>query len=246
MKQVHLERSEYYFSVFVAEWEEVEKRDAEAMATVDRDDTHKSGAHIRHVLTCARFTMAGSTPDQSLALKDRLQSFLYAVRSLLDVDVVLPSVGDTRVTGMSGAYDGNDSASAMLKRIRVLPSRMTETFGRPETVEDVRDALATLSAFAVLDTCCSASLASNEIGAAWVGMAIWLVKIPDHFLDLVSCHNPAALVVLAHWATSLVRWAERCGCWFLDGSAEMILRQIEERLPADNRAVGSLVADLGR
>jgi len=42
----------------------------------------------------------------------------------------------------------------------------------------------------------------------------------------------------------LVRWAERCGCWFLDGSAEMVLLQIEEQLPAENQAVRSLVEDL--
>jgi hypothetical protein len=141
-----------------------------------------------------------------------------------------------------GAFtSGNNTPSALLNRLCALPSRMAETFGKPESA---RDFLATLSAIAALVECSDTCFASEEVGAVWWGMATWLTKVPDHFNHMVSHHNQAALVVLAHWAASLVKRAEHCGCWFLRGSAKTILLRVAERLPADDRAVQSLVGSL--
>lgn len=72
---------------------------------------------------------------------------------------------------------------------------MAEAFGK---LESARDVLATLSALAALVECCNISFASDEVGPAWRGMVIWLIKLPEYFNHMVEGHSPAALVVVAH------------------------------------------------
>ena len=141
--------------------------------------------------------------------------------------------------GMPLSYDM--TRSALLGRIGALPSRMTEAFGRPDSTGDV---LVILAAIAALLECCPTSLASFDADLAWRAMESWLTKVPVHFHNMVSRHNLAALVVLAHWAAGVVKQAERCGCWFLKGSTEAILLYVEERLPRDDHAVQSLMKGL--
>ncbi|KAK9326585.1 hypothetical protein V1520DRAFT_284942 [Lipomyces starkeyi] len=89
--------------------------------------------------------------------------------------------------GSFGAFSCCDNTpSALFNRLRALPSRMAETFVKPESARDV---LATLSAIAALVECCDTSFESDEVGAAWRGITTWLTKVPDHFNHMVSRHN---------------------------------------------------------
>lgn len=72
-------------------------------------------------------------------------------------------------------------------------------------------------------------------------MTTWLANVPDHFNQIVGRDDPAALVVLAHWAAILVKRAERIGCWLLKGSAKMIVLQITRQLSVHGPTILSLV-----
>ena len=269
IERVHRERSAQFLSEFSAGWEETTKRDLGVEAAGVEEEGKKAGGQIRCILRCAHWALAEYTLDQGIipepATSSQLQSIMTTVRSFVVSDFALPPGGvrsddddgqeetfaqvgrilkarSSSNAGSFGAFSSCDNTlSELLNRLGALPSRMAETLGKPENIQDV---LATLSAIAALVECCAISFASDEAGAAWQGMATWLTKVPDHFNHMVSRHSPAALVVLAYWAASLVKRAEYCGCWFLRGSAKMILLHIAEQLPADNRGVQSLVGSL--
>lgn len=166
---------------------------------------------------------------------NRQEEMLAQARGILEI-------GSSSDAGsLSALFTSNNTLSAILKFICALPYRMAETFGKPD---NMRDVLATLSATAALVKCCEISFASDEVGAAWRGMAMWLIEVPNHFNHMVLRYSPAALVVLAHWAALLVQRAEDCGCWFLDGLSKTILLQIAARLPVDDLATQNLFRSL--
>ena len=270
IERVHRERSAQFFSRFSAGWEERTKPDLGVVVAVVEEGAKKAGGQIRSILRCAHWVFTESTLDQGVlsepASSSRLQSIMTIIRSFIVPDRALCPSGvwnnddddrqeitfahASRVLKMrssSGAANfdaspsGNNTLSALLNLFSALPSRMAEMFGKPESAQDV---LATLSAIAALVECSDTSFASDEVGAAWCGMATWLTKVPDHFDHMVSHHDPAALVVVAHWAASLVKRAENCGSWFLRGSAKTILLRIAEQLPADDQAIRCLVGSL--
>ncbi|KAL3455928.1 hypothetical protein BJX64DRAFT_297135 [Aspergillus heterothallicus] len=120
-----------------------------------------------------------------------------------------------------------------LCRLHELPSRMANVLDKPANIEDVSF---TLEAIAALVVCCETSFTSAGLESAWTPMATWLAKIPHGFYQLVAEHSPPALLVLAYWATFLVRRAEESGCWFLDGAANKMLRLIRTELAYSQRA----------
>ena len=75
-------------------------------------------------------------------------------------------------------------------------------------------------------------------------MAKWLADVPDHFDQMIVYDHPAALVVLAHWAAILVKRAEHVGCWYLKGSAKIVVLQVVRQLCTNGRAVLGLVDSL--
>lgn len=265
----HREQSAQFFAEFSAGWEETARHDMSIEAAGVEEEVKKAGGRIRCILVCAHWPSSNTTLNQGInpgqAAISRLQTIMTTLRSFAIPDFKL-CPGGTRsddddgqeevfarasrilkTRGSSGAgsfgvfssFDG--SPSALFNRLSALPSRMAEAIGKPESAQDV---LATLSAMATLVECCDITFESDEMGAAWRGTTTWLIKVPDHFNHMVSRHNPAALVVLAHWAASLVIRAENCGCWFLKGSAQTVLLEIAEQIPADDRAVQSLVGSL--
>lgn len=132
-------------------------------------------------------------------------------------------------------------SSRMLNRLQTLPYRMAEVLAKPENVQD---ALATLSAIAILVECCETSFMSDTVETAWLCMARWLIKVPNHFNHMVSQNSPASLVVVAYWSAFLVKRVEDSGCWFLMGSAEKILFQVVEQLSTHSHATKDLVESL--
>ena len=143
----------------------------------------------------------------------------------------------------TGAATPNEHCIAfvLLEKLRALPFRIVEIFGKPENAQDV---FAVLSATGYMLECCDISLASSERKVALQGMAASLSRVPDHFNQMVSHLDPAALVVLAHWAALLVKQAKGCGCWFLDGLANDITLQIADQSILRNHAALDLVLGL--
>ena len=115
---------------------------------------------------------------------------------------------------------------------------MAEVFGRPESAEDI---LTTLSAITTVAAWCDISFACDETGAVWQGVATLFASCPDHFNQMVGRDDPAALVVLVHWAALLVKRAEHIGCWLLKGSAKMVVLQITRQLSAHGHTILGLV-----
>ncbi|KAF2250288.1 hypothetical protein BU26DRAFT_540122 [Trematosphaeria pertusa] len=268
--RVHRERLEQFSSEFSIGWEESGKC---AVAAGIEDDANIVAGQIRCLLCCAHWAFAESPLlDQGIVSEPetmpfRLQSFLTTIRGFVVPDITLhpgdrvqtdddhgqgeafaqakeilrlrTSFSNARSFDTFTPHDG--TSSAVFSRLSALPYRMAEAFGRPESTRDV---LAALAAIAALVKCCAISFASSEVEVAWRGMATWLTKVSEHFNNMVSCHNPAALVVVAHWAASLVRRAEHCGFWFLKGAAKTTLAQIAEQLPAEDRAVHRLFLEV--
>lgn len=147
----------------------------------------------------------------------------------------------SKIPANSGTFSVCDNLSVIFTHLQQLPSRMAEVFGKPENVED---ALAALSAIAILTECCETSFASDTAETAWQCMARWLVKVPDHFNNMVSQNSPVSLVVIAYWSAFLVKRVEDSGCWFLVGSAKTILLQVTEQLSTHGHMAKDLVEGL--
>jgi hypothetical protein len=262
IKQVHCERSVELSSQFSADWEATTTCDSDALAAGVKEEG-KVARQVQGILRCAHWALAGSTPNHGIVLapvfSSQLQAIVATIQGFIVPDSVLhPGIASSddddrqeetfaqakRILGLGSSSDTGSLGnipSGLLDSLGALPSCMAETFGRPDSAQDV---FATLSAIAAIAECCEISFASNEVGVVSHGMVAWLLKVSDHFNYMASHHSPAALVVLAHWAAWLVQRAERCGCWFLRGSAKNILEQITEQLPAEDLAAQSLVRNL--
>lgn len=254
IKQVHLEKSAQFFSEFSAASEEISNRDSGAGSAGTEDEAEKAGEKMRCVLRLADWVLASSPAQELIMETATLQSIMTTVRGLYpgdtksDLDRQAITFAHTKkilqigASSDNGSFDAssNNIPPAQLNYLRGLPSRMAEVFGKPNSVPDI---IATLSALAALVECCDNSFTSDDAWPVWRSMALWLIKIPDHFSRMVSSHDPAALVVVAHWAAFLVRRVEQSGCWFFKSLTETILRGVAERLPADD-SVQSLVEGL--
>jgi hypothetical protein len=213
------------FSEFSVGWETSTEVDERTMI---------ASVQIRRILRC---TQDFIIPDFVLRSGGMMDDNAYGQEE--DFSQARTIIHKTSSPGTSLPY--GMTHSALLDRLGALPSRMTEVFGRPDSTRDV---LVILAAIASLAECCSTEFSSIDADAAWRAMVSWLAGVPDHFHYMVSRHDLAALVVVAHWAAALVRQAEHCGCWFLKGSTETIFLYVEERLPRDNHAGKSLIEGL--
>ncbi|KAF2719425.1 hypothetical protein K431DRAFT_111573 [Polychaeton citri CBS 116435] len=222
----------------------------------------KAGRHLKCLLRCAIWGLNESLPDQEI---------IAAITAPFELPLVVTTIGlatsksatkpdnpgksnikqmlaqvekALSMEASSGSEDygasslGNNTTSVLLNRVHALPSRMAEALGKPESAMDV---FATLSAITGLIECCGVNFLSDEVGTAWQGMTTWVRKVPEQFHQLLSHHNPAALVVLAHWTALLVNRAEHCGYWFIQGMSKKILQQVVNELSVEDQAVQSLV-----
>lgn len=185
-----------------------------------------------HVLFSQKTTQPGSldaltAPIRGLAAKDDINKHdpFGRATELMEVNEM----------------DHDPSLTTLLSRISSLPTRMVEPLARPQGPEDLQAVMTALTAIANLISSCVAGFESDEIALS--AMTTWLSGTGDVFQELLAHDNPSALIVLAHWAGSLVRRVEENGCWFLKGAAEFILARIRERLPKEP-AVHALVDEL--
>lgn len=242
MAQMHCERSSRFGFEFSVGCEEAD------------GEIKRAGDQVQRILLCSTWANTGwSLHRHEAPVASQLHAIITTLRSFAISNAESIFSQDIRHGedhGQGEAFSranlvmelySNSPHSLLLNRLRELPSRMTELFGRPESTRDV---LATLAAIGNLVECCSVSFASDDMEGAWRGMTMWLTKIPHHFNQMVLEHNPAALAVLAHWVICLVRRCEQCDCWFLRGAARAIMDQITDLLPSENQALIDLVRNL--
>ncbi|KAL3473151.1 hypothetical protein BJX99DRAFT_272412 [Aspergillus californicus] len=230
--QQHRKRAAEFSADFRTGW-------TESTATAD-EEVKDMAKHIECLLRCAHWALAESPSDQDImpepGVPEQLQYILTTIQSSIPPaapsDPEMPA-HSLRILSWNSPEAGDNTPAEIWDRLRNLPSHMADTFGKPENPQDV---LALLSALAALLECCATSFASDEADAAWWGMATWLNRVPLRFTELLARHDPAVLVVVAHWAAVLVTRADRCGCWFVRGLAMTILLRVAERLPDDGAA----------
>ena len=248
-KRVHRKRSARFLQDFSAGWEEVKR--GFGVAEVGEA---KAGAQMICIQRCCHWTSESPALGPGMIPEPapfQLQSFTTTVQGCVDPNFALRSAlssddmpEETFVRarhdlgGSSDAGVPGNAPPGLLERFRALPYRMAEALEKPDSALDF---FTTLSAIDALVECCSLSYASDDVGAVWMGMELWLRRLSDHFNRMVWRRSSAALIVLAHWSL-LVERAER-HCWFLRGSATKIVRQIAGELPEDS-AVQSLIENL--
>ncbi|KAL6237531.1 hypothetical protein BDW75DRAFT_78932 [Aspergillus navahoensis] len=202
------------------------------------EELREIATQIECLLRCAHWALAESSSDQRIMPEPGVPEHLRCIMTTIQGTIShaaphnpeTPSYA-TRILRWNSPDTGNSVLAEIRKRLRDLPSRMANTFGKPENIQDV---FVLLSAVASLGECCDTSFASEEVGLAWWGMAAWWTRVPLHFQELVALHDPAALVVVAHWAALMVNRTERCGCWLVKGLSMTVLLRIAERLPEDD------------
>ncbi|KAL9609952.1 MAG: hypothetical protein Q9167_005304 [Letrouitia subvulpina] len=262
-KQIHRDRGVQFFSEFSTGLGQITGCVLDLGAAKVEEEIKQTGEQIRCLLYCAQWPLADDGFDRELAAPCQLLSIMSTVRGCVVPDSTLRHSGirnDGRgcqkelvVEGILHTRDSlhaenphtnssnNNSPSMLLNLLSELPFRISEGLGRPDSSQDV---FATLSAISTVIECCDISFACDEAAAAWQGVATWLVNVLDHFNQMVQRHNPAALVVLAHWAAILVKRAERVGCWFLKGLAKIVVLQVARQLSAKAHALFGLVENL--
>ncbi|KAL4899889.1 hypothetical protein BDW74DRAFT_105832 [Aspergillus multicolor] len=210
-------------------------------------EIREAARQIECLLRCAHWALAESASDQRImpepGVPEKLQDIITTIQdSLPPTEPPEPEtpVQALRMLSWSSPAPGSKIPAEIWNRLLNLPPYMADTFRKPDSPQDV---FALSSAGASLVECSYTSFATDEVGSAWWGMASWLNTVPMHFRDFVARHDPAALVLVAHWAALLVNRAERCGCWFVSGLSMTILLRIAERLPDNgDGAVQRLIA----
>jgi hypothetical protein len=194
---------------------------------------HEVLDQLTEILSCAHVLFLHKTTQSG-----NLEALTTPIRGLIPKD----SIGKHNAELMEiSQADRDPSLSCLLDRISSLPTRMVEPLGRSHGPEDLQPATVALSAIARLIDSCAAGFDSDEL--TFSAMATWLSGAAGPFHELLAHNNAAALIVLAHWAGSLVRRVEENGCWFLKGAADFLLTRIRERLP-QNAAVLELIEGL--
>ncbi|KAJ5128725.1 hypothetical protein N7526_006891 [Penicillium atrosanguineum] len=255
-QRMHTEQAAKFGSLFLVQFEGM-TNDNLRMATNYKEEA-KASVQIRSILTCAQWASSGLIMRQDTILGSEaafieLQSIIEAIQNFdfqsanssgleqsTDEPSRQPSARMNRITSSRGSLKTNHIPPRLLNHLHMLPYRMAEIFGKPDHEED---ALVILLTIATLVECCTSSFISDDASRAWQNMVQLLNKTTDHFHHMVALQNPAALVVLAHWAAISVKRAENCGCWFIHGLSRAIMFNIQDILSTDD-AAQALVAEL--
>ncbi|KAJ5709782.1 hypothetical protein N7493_010073 [Penicillium malachiteum] len=251
--QIHHERITKLASEFRVGFSKITNDDTTTTVDASRKVSN-AGIKIKSILNCLQLTLdrlpMSHRSANCAANLSQLQSLLRDIRnvmspesgpfSYMEQEIDEENSEFRRALFKNGSLE-NDPRTVMLQRhIDELPCRMAAIFGRPRHEQD---APAIIHAIGTLSKCHIHSLESDDLSSVWHFMVAWLIETTEHFNRLVSDQNPAALVVLAYWGVSLVKRAENCGSWFINGLTRKLLLSIQEHLSSDN-ATGALVQEL--
>ncbi|OQE19322.1 hypothetical protein PENFLA_c019G05411 [Penicillium flavigenum] len=256
-QQKHCERATKLRSEFFVGFNETMNKNFNNLSTEDLQKTKKIAVQIRSIISCARWTLTGSITKQETVLGptialSRLQSLLCDIRDFSELgnsSAIQQNKADDRQKNldMNSARGTATAPTVLLNRLQILPYRMAEIFGKPDHEQD---APAILLSIAALLECCSSVFESNDslavdLPGTLQGISAWLNKTTDHFDYMVSLLNPAALIVLVHWAAILVKQTEVYECWFIHGFSRAIVLLIHEHFSTDDAVRGLVEGLLG-
>ena len=231
--QNHLERWNHYTEIFLHRQRLINARHEEKVSR----DAVIVGRRIEALLCCLRHIIHGNVPVGSSIQNGSPCRFLELMTSIKDLAPDSENHAENTVS-LSSHDSLPKTHPRVLEVLHLLPSRMALILGKPRKISDVSVALSGINS---LIDCCEISFSCDDFDTVWQGMTRWLVTLSDHFEHMLLRHEPAALVVLAYWATFLVRRVELCEGWFLKGAAKLILADVVEQLPHGESASKDLV-----
>ncbi|KAG8528343.1 uncharacterized protein KY384_007261 [Bacidia gigantensis] len=259
-KQTYLKQGLLFSSEFFAHLESNTARNSDLRVTETDEETRNTSEQLKCLLICGQCAL-----EKSMFKREKSTCSLLATVSLIrgcDAPVSTlycnSDMNNTQEHQMQGVvqtsnrmHNGNPfpepspsnhkTPILLLNLLQALPFRIAEQIGKPENGQDV---FATLSAISILVECCDISFTSDDTAAAWLGLSTWLTSVSDHFNGMLERHEPAALVVLAHWAAISVKRAELGGCWFLRGAARIVVLEVGRLLSVRGEGVLGLVKHL--
>ncbi|KAJ5205412.1 hypothetical protein N7491_003963 [Penicillium cf. griseofulvum] len=245
-QQKHCERATKLRSEFFVGFNEIINNTSNTEPTETFQETKKAAIQVRSIVSCARWTLTEFTANQETVLGSatalpHLESLLCDIRYFASsepgnfLETEHGNRGDIQTSLSTNSPQGTATVSTvLLNRLRMLPYRMAEIFGKPDHEQD---ALAILLGIGAL------LRYSDDLSGPWQGIRAWLNKTTDHFNHMVLLQDPAALIVLAHWAAILFQQAEAYECWFIHGFSRAIVLLISEQISTDDTVRG-LVKDL--
>lgn len=226
----------------------------EATGGVSEVDVVVANTTLRSIIHCLQYTVGGGVLGQQSFLEGTespsFTSVLQTMKAFKNLNLKHGGLDGKLFTQLTNHLEtqeatsvGTSLSSGMepvepLERLRDLPYRMAEVFGRPD---NARGTLACISAIKALVECLEADTSPAK---AWHRMVEWVCKVPDLFHDMLERKEAPALVVLAHWTAYLVRHAEQSGCWWLNGMETSLMQEIKGLLPAGIRSIDGLIAEL--
>ncbi|KAJ5375576.1 hypothetical protein N7517_007582 [Penicillium concentricum] len=245
-QQKHCERGTKLRFEFFVGLKEIMNNTPNVVPTDTFQKTKTAAIQVSSIVSCAQWTLTGFTANQETnpgpaTAPSCLKSLICNIRDFASSGLgnsleIEQNKGDYLQTS-SDTNSPRVTATAptvLLNRLQMLPYRMAEIFGKPD---NERDAPAILLGIGAL------LRYSNDLPNAWQSISAWLNKTTDHFNHMVSLQNPAALIVLAHWAAILFKRTEVYECWFIHGFSRAIVLLISEHL-STNDGVRSLVEGL--
>lgn len=247
--QSHTERQAIYSREFFRTFNYNAKLATKQDVAELKDQSRVFVDQIAGLLQCAQWAAEETSIDKSMQRALQIEIVLDSMRAC---SIRKPSSSTTKpgsqvdqnntertIRPDEVSHSAEDpTLSVLLNCIRKLPLHMAEVLGKPDSAEDL---FATLAAITALVESCELSFPSTRLDIVWEGASEWLTKVSARFNAMVVRHDPAALIVLAHWAAILVKRAEHLGCWFLKGASKMIRLQIVNQLSATNPAALRLV-----
>jgi hypothetical protein len=241
-QQKHCERAAKLRFEFFVGFNKIINNTSSTVSTETFQKTKKAAIQVRSIMSCARWTLTEFTANQETVLGpatalSQLETLLCDIRYFASSEpgnFLETEKGNPDDIQTSLRTDTSTASTALLNRLHMLPYRMAEIFGKPDHEQD---ALAVLLSIGALVRC------SDDLSGPWQGISAWLNKTTDHFNHMVFLRDPAALIVLAHWAAILFKQAEAYECWFIHGFSRAIVLIISEHLSTDD-TVRSLVEGL--
>ncbi|KAJ5822694.1 hypothetical protein N7447_005034 [Penicillium robsamsonii] len=234
-QQKHRERATKLRDDFFVGFNEIMSNTPNALSTDTFQRTKKAAIQVRSITSCARWTLAGLAANHETVLSpttalSQLESVLCDMRDFSELassSEIEQNKGDNFQTSLDTNSSRGTAAAptVLLNRLQMLPYRMAEIFGKPDNEQD---APAILLGIGALLQC------SNDLPGARQSISVWLSKTTDHFKHMVLLQNPAALIVLAHWAATMVKRSEVHECWFMHGFSRAIVLLISKHLSTDN------------
>ncbi|GAM85439.1 hypothetical protein ANO11243_034460 [Dothideomycetidae sp. 11243] len=237
-KKTHWDNSTRLSTRFIDEWQVVSHVTDAPRQEVQRYE-RELGQLLNLKIMCigmSNIASPASPDDDTVSPVDegKLLSLLRSCGSLIAVQT-LQSISRNDPTNIQ------PHVQLVLDILDALPTQMASALPRPRSGQAF---IATFLAIVAIAECCRESFATGDVTLTWMFAILWTTQTPDLYQMSLEQREPAALIVLAYWATFLLGRAERQGCWCLSGIAHSLVQHVIDHVSGESDAVRAMVNDL--